>query len=86
MKKQKIKSVKRKFIDEDAEWVKLTPAKRFLETTKLWKLYIALGGSLDPEPNPQSPFYEMIMNWENDKKSKRPLRKELGKLRRKHKV
>jgi len=44
------------FIDEDAEWLKLTPARRMLETTKLWKIYMALGGSLDPEPDPQSPF------------------------------
>ncbi|MCK4784159.1 MAG: hypothetical protein KAV87_10440 [Desulfobacteraceae bacterium] len=45
------------FIDEDKEWLCLTPAQRILETTKLWKFYIALGGSLDPEPDPQSPFY-----------------------------
>ncbi len=44
------------FIDEDMEWLRLTPAQRMLETTKLWKLYMALGGSLDPEPDPQSPF------------------------------
>lgn len=45
------------FVDEDQEWLSLTPAQRFIETTKLWELYLALGGSLDPEPNPQSPFY-----------------------------
>lgn len=44
------------FVDEDMEWLKLTPLQRMRETTKLWKLYIALGGSLDPEPDPQSPF------------------------------
>ncbi len=57
MKKQKMKYARKESIDEDSEWIKLTPANRFLETTKLWKLYIALGGSLDPEPDPQSPFY-----------------------------
>jgi hypothetical protein len=41
------------FIDEDKEWLRLTPAQRMLETTKLWKLYLSLGGSLDPEPDPQ---------------------------------
>ena len=56
MKKQKIKYTKEN-VDEDAEWLRLTPAERFSETTKLWKLYIALGGSLEPEPDPQSPFY-----------------------------
>jgi len=44
------------FVTEDMEWLKLAPSQRMRETTKLWKLYIALGGSLDPEPDPQSPF------------------------------
>lgn len=43
--------------DEADEWLLLTPAKRMLETTKLWQLYLSLGGRLDPEPDPQSPFY-----------------------------
>jgi hypothetical protein len=45
------------FIDEEMEWISLTPSQRILETTKLWQFYLALGGSLDPEPDPQSPFY-----------------------------
>lgn len=45
------------FLDEEMEWLALTPRQRILETTKLWKLYIALGGNLDPQPDPQSPFY-----------------------------
>jgi len=45
------------FTEEEIEWLKLTPSQRFLETTKLWQFYIALGGNLDPEPDPQSPFY-----------------------------
>ena len=53
MKKQKFAE----FIDENMEWLKLTPAKRLKETTKLWQLYLSLGGRLDPEPDPQSPFY-----------------------------
>ena len=43
--------------DETEEWLHLTPAERLLETTKLWQLYLSLGGRLDPEPDPQSPFY-----------------------------
>ena len=43
--------------DEAEEWLNLTPAERLLETTKLWQLYLSLGGRLDPEPDPQSPFY-----------------------------
>lgn len=45
------------FTDEDMEWLNLTPAQRIKETTKLWKFYIAVGGSLDAEPDSQSPFY-----------------------------
>ena len=45
------------FIDEEMEWLHLTPIQRILETTKLWELYISLGGNLDSEPDPQSPFY-----------------------------
>jgi hypothetical protein len=43
---------------EWAEWYSLTPAKRMEESGKLWPLYLALGGSLDPEPDPQSPFFD----------------------------
>jgi hypothetical protein len=43
---------------EWAEWYRLTPAQRWLESEKLWQTYLALGGSLDPEPDTQSPFYD----------------------------
>ncbi len=45
------------YIDEEQEWLNLTPAQRIIESGKLWQLYLSLGGSLDPEPNSQSPFY-----------------------------
>lgn len=58
---QKVGQIPKRYLsrkpDEDMEWLNLTPAQRMLETTKLWKLYIALGGGLDPEPDTQSPFY-----------------------------
>ena len=59
MKKRKGISQKnpKDFIDEDREWLMLTARKRILETTKLWQVYLALGGKFDPEPDPQSPFY-----------------------------
>jgi hypothetical protein len=44
--------------DEWAEWYVLTPAQRLEESSKLWQTYLELGGSLDPEPDPQSPFYD----------------------------
>ncbi len=44
--------------DEWAEWYLLTPAQRLEESSKLWRTYLEPEGSLDPEPDPQSPFYD----------------------------
>jgi hypothetical protein len=44
--------------EEWAEWYRLTPIQRWLESEKLWQTYLALGGSLDPEPDTQSPFFD----------------------------
>lgn len=57
MKRKVIMKKNTEFIDEDREWLSITPSQRILETTKLWRLYLSLGGSLDPEPDSQSPFY-----------------------------
>ena len=43
---------------EWAEWYRLTPLQRWQESGKLWQTYLALGGSLDPEPDTQSPFFD----------------------------
>ncbi|HEX4645723.1 MAG TPA: hypothetical protein VH598_08955 [Verrucomicrobiae bacterium] len=43
---------------EWAEWYRLTPVQRWLESEKLWQTYLSLGGSLDPEPDTQSPFFD----------------------------
>ncbi len=42
--------------DEWQEWYRLTPQQRWNETEKLWSFYLSVGGSLDPEPDSQSPF------------------------------
>ena len=42
---------------EVLEWWSLTPAQRFVESQELWQTFVLLGGSLDPEPDWQSPFY-----------------------------
>jgi len=42
--------------EEWAEWYRLTPEQRFLESMELWETYLALGGSL--EPDTQSPFFD----------------------------
>jgi len=44
--------------DEWAEWYAMSPAERFDESARLWQTYLALGGSLDPEPDCQSPFHD----------------------------
>jgi len=44
--------------EEWAEWYRLTPQERFEESSKLWETYLALGGSLEPEPDTQSPFFD----------------------------
>ena len=49
--------LKYEFRSEDIEWWSLTPAQRLCESEKLWETYLALGGSLDPEPDTQSPFH-----------------------------
>jgi len=43
---------------EWADWYRLTPEQRLRESEKLWRNYLALGGSLDPEPDTQSPFFD----------------------------
>ena len=44
--------------DEWAEWYRMTPAERWAESEKLWATYLALGGTLDPEPDTNSPFFD----------------------------
>lgn len=42
--------------DEWSEWYRLTPQERWSESMKLWEFYRAVGGSLDPEFDTDSPF------------------------------
>lgn len=44
--------------DEWEDWYRLTPSQRWSEFTKLWEMYLEAGGSLDPEPDSQSPFFD----------------------------
>ena len=44
--------------DEWKEWIDLTPMERFRQSEKLFAQYLAMGGSLDPDPDPTSPFYD----------------------------
>jgi hypothetical protein len=44
--------------EEWQEWAMLTPMERFRESEKIFAQYLALGGTLDPDPDPTSPFYD----------------------------
>ena len=44
--------------EEWQKWAKLTPLERFRESEKIFAQYLAMGGSLDPDPDPTSPFYD----------------------------
>ena len=40
------------------ELIGLTPAQRLLRSAEMWDIYIAYGGSFDPDLDPQSPFFD----------------------------
>jgi hypothetical protein len=44
------------FEGEWEQWYRMTPQQRWRESQKLWDFFLAIGGSLDPEPDSQSPF------------------------------
>ncbi|HQU92462.1 MAG TPA: hypothetical protein PLK77_09210 [Pyrinomonadaceae bacterium] len=70
--------------EEWAEWYRLTPMERFRESEKLWETYLSLGGSLDPEPDTQSPFFDRSAHEpsEANREIWRALKAELEHLRR----
>lgn len=43
---------------EWAEWYRMTPQERWAAQVDLWNIFLDLGGSLEPEPDSQSPFYD----------------------------
>jgi hypothetical protein len=40
------------------EWYSLTPQERWSESGRLWATFLSLGGSLEPEPDTDSPFFD----------------------------
>ena len=40
------------------EWFDMTPSDRFAESERLLAQYLEMGGTLDPEPDTQSPFFD----------------------------
>ncbi len=43
--------------DEWLEWYSLTPQERWRESGRLWQTFLMLGGTLEPEPDMDSPFF-----------------------------
>ena len=44
--------------EEWGSWYRLSPQERWHESEKLWQVYLHFGGSLEPEPDTQSPFFD----------------------------
>jgi len=44
--------------EEWQEWLDLSPLERFRQSEALLAQYLAMGGTLDPDPDPTSPFYD----------------------------
>lgn len=44
--------------EEWTAWYRLTQQERWCESEKLWEVCLYLGGSLEPEPDTQSPFFD----------------------------
>lgn len=42
--------------EEWQEWLELTPLERFRQSEQIFAQYLAMGGSLDPDPDPTSPL------------------------------
>ena len=51
--------------DEWKEWLELQPLERFARSERMLVEYIAMGGSLDPDPDPTSPF-DVSEEWRPD--------------------
>jgi len=45
-------------LNEITEWRALTPEERWQRSSRLWETYTLLGGSLAPEPDRTSPFFD----------------------------
>lgn len=43
---------------EWVDWYLLTPEERWRESSILWNTFFSLGGSLEPEPDTDSPFFD----------------------------
>ena len=44
--------------NEWLDWYSLSPEERWKESARLWETFLSLGGSLEPEPDTESPFFD----------------------------
>ena len=44
--------------EEWAAWYRLSPLERWRESEHLWRIYFLLDGTLDTQPDTQSPFFD----------------------------
>ena len=44
--------------EEWSAWYRLSLIERWRESERLWQIYLDLGGSLDTQPDTQSPFFD----------------------------
>ena len=44
--------------EELAAWYRLSPVERWRESERLWQIYFHLGGSLETQPDTESPFFD----------------------------
>ena len=44
--------------EEWASWYRLSPQERWRESEKLWQVYFYLGGTLETQPDTESPFFD----------------------------
>ena len=54
--------------EEVSDWYSMSPAERFIESQKLWEVFVLFGGHYDPEPDTQSPFH-IFEIWRRDRKN-----------------
>jgi hypothetical protein len=40
------------------EWIALTPGERIARSGEMWDIYIAYGGTFEPDIDTQSPFFD----------------------------
>ena len=65
--------------EEWASWYRLSPQERWHQSEKLWQIYFYLGGSLETQPDTQSPFFDPRAS--SPRHYWMPLKKELETLR-----